>query len=294
MFKRNFAKLWGGENRLKKLYGVIGDPVAHSMSPHMLNDLFEFYSIDATYVAFHVSPENLQDAIKGFRAINLAGLSVTVPHKTAVMPLLDEIDPLAEAIGAVNTIVNDQGRFIGYNTDGSGYLEGLKKEVSSFTDLNMLLLGAGGAAKGIYFTMAQAGLKNIDIANRTISKAKELVENCPFPVQSEVLSLQEAEEQLSKYDLIVQTTSIGLHPDVDSSPISVEKLKPTAIVSDIIYSPLETKLLREAKRKGARIQNGIPMFANQGALQFKMWTGISPDIERMKSVCLKRLGGKTC
>jgi shikimate dehydrogenase len=284
----------GGENRLKKLYGVIGDPVAHSMSPHMHNDLFEFYSIDATYVAFHVSPENLQDAIKGFRAINLAGLSVTVPHKTAVMPLLDEIDPLAEAIGAVNTIVNDQGRFIGYNTDGSGYLEGLKKEVSSFSDLNMLLLGAGGAAKGIYFTMAQAGLKNIDIANRTISKAEELVGNCPFPIQSEVLSLQEAEEQLSKYDLIVQTTSIGLHPDVDSSPISVEKLKPTAIVSDIIYSPLETKLLREAKRKGARIQNGVPMFAYQGALQFEMWTGISPDIERMKSACLKHLGGNIC
>lgn len=279
---------------VKKLYGVIGDPIAHSMSPVMHNDLFELYSIDANYVPFHVKPENLEDAVKGFKAINLSGLSITVPHKTAIMPLLDEIDPLAEAIGAVNTLVNDQGRFIGYNTDGLGYLRGIKKEVPLFTDKNMLLIGAGGAARAIYFTMAQAGLKNIDIANRTLSQAEYLVGNCPFPKNSEVLSLKDAEEQLSKYDFIVQTTSIGMHPDVDSSPISVDNLKPTAFVSDIIYTPLETKLLRDAKQKGARIQNGIPMFAYQGALQFEMWTGIFPDTDRMESVCLKQLGGKTC
>jgi shikimate dehydrogenase len=279
---------------MRKLYGVIGDPVAHSMSPVMHNDTFGRYELDATYVAFHVKPENLQDAVKGFKAINLSGLSITVPHKTAIMPYLDEIDPLAEAIGAVNTIVNDHGRFIGYNTDGLGYLKGIKKEVPSLADKNMLLIGAGGAARGIYFTMAQAGLKNIDIANRTLSQAEFLVENCPFPKNSEVLSLKDAEEQLSKYDLIVQTTSIGMFPEVDSSPISVENLKPTAFVSDIIYTPLETKLLRDVKQKGARIQNGIPMFAFQGALQFEMWTGILPDTDRMESVCLKQLGGKTC
>ncbi len=251
---------------MRKLYGVIGDPVAHSMSPVMHNDTFGRYELDATYVAFYVKPENLQDAVKGFKAINLSGLSITVPHKTAIMPYLDEIDPLAEAIGAVNTIVNDHGRFIGYNTDGLGYLKGINKEVPSLTDKNMLLIGAGGAARGIYFTMAQAGLKNIDIANRTLSQAEFLVENCPFPKNSEVLSLKDAEERLSKYDLIIQTTSIGMFPDVDSSPISVENLKPTAFVSDIIYTPLETKLLRDVKQKGARIQNGIPMFAFQGAL----------------------------
>jgi len=284
----------GGEFYMKKLYGVIGDPVAHSLSPLMHNDLYDLYSIDATYVSFHVKPENLQDAVKGFKAINISGLSITVPHKTAIMPLLDAIDPLAEAIGAVNTIVNDHGRFIGYNTDGMGYLEGIKREVPSFTDKNMLLIGAGGAARAIYFTMAQAGLKNIDIANRTISQAEYLVENCPFPKNSQVLSLKEAEEQLSKYDFIVQTTSIGMHPNVDSSTISVNNLKSTAFVSDIIYSPLETKILKDAKQKGARTQNGIPMFAYQGALQFKMWTGIFPDIDRMQSVCLKQLGGKIC
>jgi shikimate dehydrogenase len=279
---------------MKKLYGVIGDPIAHSMSPAMHNDAFEKYELDATYVPFHVTPENLQDAVKGFKAIHLSGLSITVPHKTAIMPFLDEIDPLAEAIGAVNTMVNEGGRFIGYNTDGLGYLKGIKQVVPSFIDRKMLLIGAGGAARAIYFTMAQAGLKNIDIANRTLSQAEFLVENCPFPKNSEVLSLKDAENQLSKYDIIVQTTSIGMHPNVDSSPISVDHLKPTAFVSDIIYTPLETKLLRDAKQKGARTQNGLPMFTHQGALQFEMWTGIFPDTDRMESVCLKQLGGKTC
>ncbi len=278
---------------MEKLYGVIGDPVGHSLSPVMHNDLYELYSVDATYLAFHITPENLQNAVKGFKVNNLAGLSVTVPHKTTIMPLLDEIDPLAQAIGAVNTIVNENGRLIGYNTDGIGYLEGIKKELSSLTDKKVLLIGAGGAARAIYFTMAQAGMKNIDITNRTISHAEYLVENCPFPSNSQVLSLKEAEEQLSNYDLIVQTTLIGMHPDVEASPISVENIKPTAFVSDIIYSPLETKILREAKQKGARIQNGLPMFVYQGALQFEKWTGIFPDTDRMQSVCLKHLEGES-
>lgn len=278
---------------MEKLYGVIGDPVAHSLSPAMHNDLYEFYSVDATYLAFHVTSEDLQNAVKGFKVNNIAGLSVTVPHKTTIMSYLDDIDPLAEAIGAVNTIVNENGRLVGYNTDGTGFLEGIKKELTSLTDKKMLLIGAGGAARAIYFTMAQAGLKNIDIANRTISQAEYLVENCPFPENSQVLSLKEAEEQLSNYDLIVQTTTIGMHPEVEFSPISMENIKPTAFVSDIIYSPFETKILREAKQKGARIQNGLPMFVNQGALQFEKWTGIFPDTDRMQSVCLKQLGGES-
>ena len=177
---------------MKKLYGVIGDPIAHSMSPAMHNDAFQKYELDANYVPFHVKPENLQDAVKGFKAINLSGLSITVPHKTAIMPFLDEIDPLAEAIGAVNTIVNDDGRFIGYNTDGLGYLKGIKQDVPSFTESKMLLIGAGGAARAIYFTMAQAGLKNIDIANRTLLKLQIFSGNCPYPKNSEVLSLNDA------------------------------------------------------------------------------------------------------
>jgi len=279
---------------LKKIYGVIGDPIAHSMSPIMHNDSFQRYDINAEFFAFHVKKEALQDAVKGFKAIHLAGFNITVPHKTAIMPFLDEIDPLAQAIGAVNTVVNDDGRFIGYNTDGSGFLEALKKEIPSFDNKNMLLIGAGGAARAIYFTMAYAGVQSIDIANRTLDKAEYLVKNCPYPVDSAVLRIEDAEEKLSKYDLIVQTTSIGMHPEINRSPICLDRIKKDAFVSDIIYTPLETKFLQDAKRHGARTQNGIPMFAYQGALAFEKWTGILPDTERMQSIVLKHLGGKSC
>lgn len=279
---------------MKKIYGVIGDPIAHSMSPVMQNDCFQRYDINAEYLAFHVRKESLHDAVKGFKAIQLSGFNVTIPHKTTIMPFLDEIDHLAQAIGAVNTVVNDDGRFIGYNTDGSGFLEALKKEMPSFIDKNMLLIGAGGAARAIYYTMAHAGVQSIDIANRTPEKAEYLVQNCPYPVDSTVLSIQGAEEKIAKYDLIVQTTSIGMHPNEDRSPICLDGIKKDVFVSDIIYTPLETKLLQDAKQKGARTQNGVPMFAYQGALAFEKWTGVLPDTERMQSIVLKQLGGKSC
>ncbi|WP_071395840.1 shikimate dehydrogenase [Bacillus tuaregi] len=279
---------------MKKIYGVIGDPIAHSMSPIMHNDSFKRYSINADYLAFHVKQEALHDAVKGFKAIQLAGFNVTVPHKTTIMAYLDEIDPLAQAIGAVNTVVNDEGRFIGYNTDGSGFLEGLKKEIPTLKNQKMLLIGAGGAARAIYYTMAHAGVQTIDIANRTAEKAEYLVQNCPYPVDSAVLSIENAERKLAEYDLIVQTTSIGMHPDTERTPICLDGIKKDAFVSDIIYTPLETKFLREAKQNGARTQNGISMFVYQGALAFEKWTGILPDTDSMESIVLKQLGGKTC
>lgn len=279
---------------VKKLYGVIGDPIAHSMSPLMHNDLFQRYEIDASMFPFHIKRENLEDAVKGFKAINLAGFNITVPHKTVIMPFLDVIDPLAEAIGAVNTVVNENGRFIGYNTDGTGYIKGILEEIDSLEGKKMLLIGAGGAARAIYYTLASMGVEHLDITNRTLHAAEILIEHCPYPTHSEALELAEAEKQMSKYDLIVQTTSIGMEPNVDEAPICLEGIKKDIFVGDIIYTPLETKLLRNAKRNGARTQNGIPMFVYQGALAFEKWTGIFPDTERMQSVVLQQLGGKTC
>jgi shikimate dehydrogenase len=279
---------------MKKLYGVIGDPIAHSMSPLMHNDLFQRYEMDASMFPFHIKKENLQDAVKGFKAINLAGFNITVPHKTAIMPFLDEIDPLAEAIGAVNTVVNEEGRFIGYNTDGTGYIKGILEEIDSLEGKKMLLIGAGGAARAVYYTLASMGVEHLDITNRTLHAAEILIEHCPYPTHSEALELAEAEKQMSKYDLIVQTTSIGMEPHVDEAPICLDGIKKDIFVGDIIYTPLETKLLRNAKRNGARTQNGIPMFVYQGALAFEKWTGIFPDTKRMQSVVLQQLGGKTC
>ncbi|MGN7177358.1 shikimate dehydrogenase [Cytobacillus sp. SAFR-174] len=279
---------------MKKLFGVIGDPISHSMSPAMHNELFKIYNIDAHYQPFHVSRGNLNDAIKGFRAIGIAGFNVTVPHKEAIIPLLDELDPLAEAIGAVNTVVNQEGKLIGCNTDGSGFVKGLLNQNQSINDKKVLIVGAGGAARAIYFTIAKEAPALLDICNRTPERAGQILNDCPFEVPARVLNRQKAEESLETYDLIVQTTSIGMHPEIGQSPLSVHNLKPGAFVSDIIYNPLQTRLLKEAAVKGAGVQNGIDMFVYQGALAFEMWTGIGPDIERMRQKVLNQLGGLLC
>jgi len=279
---------------MKKLYGVMGDPISHSMSPVMMNDLFDLYEMDAAYVPFHVTSDGLETAVKGLRAIGVAGFNVTVPHKTDIMPFLDEIDPLAKAIGAVNTVKNQEGKLIGYNTDGRGYVRGLKEEIPSLSGQTVLMIGAGGAARGIYFSMAEAGVKKIDICNRTPSKATELMKTCPFPVETEVFPIEKAEERLGQYDLLIQTTLIGMAPNIEEAPLSLRGIKPASFASDIIYNPLETKFLKEASSAGARTKNGIEMFVYQGALAFEIWTGLFPDTERMKENVLKQLGGYSC
>jgi shikimate dehydrogenase len=274
------------------LYGVIGDPVAHSMSPDMQNAAFDDAGLKAVYGRFRVSPAGLPDAVKGIRALGLKGINVTVPHKTTVMPFLDELDPLAASIGAVNTIVNQEGKLIGYNTDGEGFVEGLKKVIKGdLAGKEVLIIGAGGAAKAIYYTLASLGLKRIDLANRTERKALDLMEACPIAVESHYCTLQEAEENLSRYDVVIQTTSIGMFPDIGASPLKAGRVKAGAVFSDIIYNPLQTTFLREAQNNGAVIQNGLEMFVYQGALAFEKWTGITPNTDLMKKVVIKQLGG---
>lgn len=276
---------------MKKLFGVMGDPIAHSMSPVMHNDLFNYYGIDAAYVPFHVSKGSLEAAVKGLKAIRVAGFNVTVPYKTEIMAFLDEIDPLAKAIGAVNTVVNKDGKLVGYNTDGRGFVRGLKEQLQTLTDKAVLMIGAGGAAKAIYFSLAEAGIKKLDIYNRTPAKATELKKSCPFPVKTEVFDKGMAEKRLADYDILIQTTMIGMAPHIEEAPLSLNRVKPGSFASDIIYNPLETKFLREASSAGANIQNGIEMFVYQGALAFEIWTGVFPDTERMKENVLKQLGG---
>ncbi|WP_174730081.1 shikimate dehydrogenase [Mesobacillus harenae] len=279
---------------MKKLYGVIGDPIKHSMSPEMHNQLFQLYRIDAAYVPLEVKETNLADAIRGFRAIGAAGFNVTIPHKTEIIKFLDRIDPLAEAIGAVNTVVNENGKLAGYNTDGLGFVKGVGTQVSDLKKKRALIIGAGGAARAIYFSMAEAGITQIDICNRTSGRAEILVKECPISVETNIVDFSEAEKELQRYDLVIQTTSIGMSPNIDHKPFSARNVSETAFVSDIIYNPLETSFLREAKEKGASVQNGINMFVCQGALAFEKWTGIFPDTEIMKETVQKRLGGPTC
>lgn len=280
---------------MKKIYGVMGDPIAHSMSPDIHNDAFEKENIEAVYHHFHVTKEGLNDAVKGMKALGIEGFNITIPHKTSIIPFLDEVDELALAIGAVNTVVNKNGRFIGYNTDGNGFFKSLCDEISSdIKAKKTLVIGAGGAARAIYFTLVKEGVKQVDIANRTKERAAQLVSDCPYDKVSKALSIIEAEESLSQYDLIIQTTSSGMSPEVDHSPLKVDQLKTGAIVSDIIYNPLQTKLLREAGEKGAETQNGLGMFINQAALAFEIWTGVMPNTARMTDIVLNKLGGNTC
>ncbi|KOP83521.1 shikimate dehydrogenase [Bacillus sp. FJAT-21945] len=276
---------------MKKLFAVIGDPIAHSMSPAMHNDLFQAYGIDAHYQPLHVKRDNLKEAVIGLKAIGIAGFNITIPHKETIIPFLDKLDPLAEAIGAVNTVVNEAGKFVGYNTDGSGYLQGLLTLLPEITEKNILIIGAGGAARALYFTLAQAGVNRLDICNRTTQKAEALINDCLFHVSSAAIGREEAEKNLADYQLLIQTTPIGMAPNIESLPLSLHNLKTDSLVSDIIYNPLETKILREAKNKGAKIQNGLDMFVYQGALAFEKWTGIFPNIERMKNIVLNQLGG---
>jgi shikimate dehydrogenase len=278
---------------MKKLYGVIGNPIEHSMSPLMHNDAFMDKGISAYYHPFKILPESLSTALKGMKALGISGFNVTIPYKTAVIPFLDRLHPLAEAIGAVNTVVLEEEQWVGYNSDGPGFVRSIKEEwKSEWQNEKALIIGAGGAAKGIYYSLASEGMPRIDICNRTRERAALMKASCPFSCVSNILDIEQAEKQLSEYSLVIQTTSIGMEPLVDESPLSLTQLNKDAFVADIIYNPFETKLLREAREKGAAVQNGIGMFIYQGAIAFEKWTGVTPDMERMRNLVTAHLGGK--
>ncbi|WP_433743270.1 shikimate dehydrogenase [Falsibacillus pallidus] len=277
---------------MEKLFGVIGDPIGHSLSPAMHNAVFASLNMKAHYHPFHIKKESLGKSVAGMKELGVAGFNVTVPHKTSIIEFLDEVDPLAEAIGAVNTVVNENGRLKGCNTDGLGFIEALKTEwKQELGNENVLIIGAGGAAKAIYYTLASLGIKHITIANRNIENGKALISRCPFEVKSNVLNLEDASLILNEFTLVIQTTPIGMSPFIEHMPLDISNLRSGTFVSDIIYNPFETRFLAEAKSKGALTQNGLGMFINQGAVAFKLWTGVQPDTKLMKKVVLDLLGG---
>ncbi len=265
------------------MYGVFGDPIRHSRSPLMLNRAFEEAGLNAAYAAFHIRPEQLKDAIKGIRALGFRGVNVTIPHKVEVMNVLDEIDDGARVIGAVNTIVNDNGKLIGYNTDGIGYVRSLKEETGiELAGKKVLLLGAGGAARGVAYALAKDGAAHLYIANRTKARAAELAAAIGVFAASTGIGLDEAGEIASEVDLIVNTTSAGMHPNIDELPIDTSIIKPHHVASDLIYNPRITRFLRESQAAGASIHGGLGMFIYQGAYAFEYWTGTPAPVEAMR------------
>lgn len=269
------------------VYGVFGDPVRHSRSPIMLNRAFAATGINAVYTAFHVRPGALGDAVRGVRALGIRGMNVTIPHKVEVMRYLDDIDESARMIGAVNTVVNRDGAMVGYNTDGIGYARSLKEETGiQLQGARILLLGAGGAARGVGHALAQEGPDRLLIANRTEEKASALAKEIGSAA-ADSIAWERIDHIIGNVDLIINTTPIGMHPAVEALPIDPSGIAPGTVVSDLIYNPLKTKLLREAEQAGAVAHGGLGMFVYQGAYAFEYWTGTAAPVEAMREAVLE-------
>ncbi|AEH45776.1 shikimate 5-dehydrogenase [Thermodesulfatator indicus DSM 15286] len=263
-------------------YGIIGWPVAHSLSPAMHNAAFKSLGIRAVYGLLPLAPENLAEGIKGIRALNIKGVSVTVPHKETVMPLLDEIDPVASEIGAVNTIVNKDGRLLGFNTDWIGVKKALEEKIA-ISGQKAVVVGAGGAAKAVVYALIKEGA-SVAIYNRTFEKAKRLAQTLGG------VALPWEELASASGDILIQTTSVGLKED--KSPVPKEVLSRFKLVMDIVYQPLKTRLLREAEEAGCETIDGLSMLVYQGIEQFYLWFGARPQASLMREAAEKELLGE--
>ncbi len=278
-------------NGKTRVCAIIGDPVEHSLSPVMHNAAFKELGLNLVYVAFTVTSTELKDAVVGAKSLGLRGLNVTMPHKNAVMSHLDAVDSTAKSIGAVNTVLNNQGKLIGYNTDGSGAMIALQENGVDLEEKKLVLLGAGGAAKAIAYQAAQ-DVEELVILNRTPEKAKKLAEalkSFGAKVKGGTLSSEVLKQELPTTDILVNATSVGMHPDVDSSPVPSDLLHSNLSVMDIIYNPLETRLLKDAKSAGAKVGSGIEMLLYQGAVAFEIWTNCPAPVEVMREAALNEL-----
>ncbi|MCK5311653.1 MAG: shikimate dehydrogenase [Desulfobacteraceae bacterium] len=260
------------------LFCIFGNPVAHSKSPVMHNALFNENKINAVYLAFDI--DNIKTGINAVRELNIKGVSITIPFKEKVLEYLDYIDEQANAIGAVNTIVNKNGKLKGYNTDWLGGIEPIKEY--GIKEKKIGLIGAGGAAHAIAY-----GIKKNKGRLTIINRNEKTGEHLASIFSSNYLKIDEIKNE--SFDIIINTTPLGMTPDINNSPLKKELLNKHMIVMDIVYNPLETKLIKDAKKIGCKTIDGLSMFLYQGAHQFKLWTGITPSIELMRKIVIKEL-----
>lgn len=284
----------GGKTRV---LGIFGDPVSHSLSPLMQNHALEVAGIDAVYLPFHVAPQQLGQAVAAVRALDLLGVNVTVPHKEAVCAHLDEIDPMARQIGAVNTIVHRQGRLCGYNTDGLGFLRSLQEDLGLRPQgLRILLLGAGGACRAALVTLCQAGAARVTVANRTPARAERLAQEfgqvfggttiAKSSLESEALGLA-----LAGVDLVVNTSAAGLQGEAFPG-FPWDAVPAQAAFYDMVYGPNLTPWLREAQLRNHPVAGGLGMLAGQGEEAFYLWTGKRPPFGAMRARLLAAIENK--
>jgi len=278
-----------------KIIGVIGDPVEHSRSPQMHNAVIQELGLDYIYVPFHVVADRIIHAVEGFKALEVVGINITLPHKKSVLPLMDRISKEAELIGAVNTMVFEDGKVEGHNTDARGFINSLYEEgVNSVKGMNVLILGAGGAAQAIVAGLAIEKVANITIANRTVGKAINLADEMSsktgIRVKGISLNDNRLSECVSECELLVSTVTSGMDTSIEPV-INPDWLNKDCIVCDIIYTPPETNLLKAAKNRGLKTVGGMGMLVHQGAISFELWTGIKPPVETMRKALIRALFG---
>lgn len=277
-----------------KVCGLIGDPVEHSLSPSIQNAAFDHLGLDYVYAVFPVTRNNLKKAIEGMRSLGLHGLNVTMPHKTDVTRYLDELDETAKSVGSVNTILNSNGSLIGYTTDGIGALRALRYGGADPSGKKIVLLGAGGASRSVSFALIREAKESV-ILNRTSEKAERLVHDITTllggsaKVTAGRLTNENVEKALIDADILINATPVGMHPKEQETPVDRKLLRPGLVVFDLVYEPLETRLLREAAQIGAKTVNGLSMLVHQGAASFEIWTGVKAPIEVMMRAATREL-----
>ena len=278
-------------NSHTKLYGVLGYPVKHSLSPAFHNAAFLHCQINAAYLAFEINPDNLEQAVLGIRSLGVDGCNVTVPHKTAILPFLDELTPAVKAIGASNTIYWNGKNLVGHNTDGIGFMRSLEELHCKSDRKKILIIGAGGAARAIIYALAESGVAQLDIMNRTYQKAFELAQEFSVLFPSQKIESKTI-EQLRKhsFDLVVNTTTVGM--DHVSSPVDLLQFGNVGALADIIYTPKVTPFMQQAKDLKIPTINGLGMLLYQGVEAFEIWTGHKAPIDVMKHALLQKFDSK--
>ena len=277
---------------MTSIYGIIGDPVIHSLSPLMHNAAFKAMGLNCIYIPFKVKNTELNAAIEGIRALNIHGLNVTMPHKLTIIPLIDRLDPLAKRIGAVNTVINDEGTLTGYNTDAAGFIKALLDSGIDPQGKKVVVFGAGGVSRAICFALAEKGCV-ISIVNRTIERARKLANQVsiisPHKVKSFGIFRENQCAALDEADIVVNATNVGMGETIGNSVVTAGLLSSSMIVFDTIYHPIETQLLRDAKKIGAQIIGGLDMLLWQGTIAFEKWTGLDAPFELMKNELTREL-----
>lgn len=269
-----------------KLLGLLGYPLGHSLSPIMHNTAFESLDLDKIYIPIEVLPENLETVVRGMAKMNFEGFNVTIPHKIEIMKYLDEIDEYAKCIGAVNTVVVHEGTLKGYNTDGMGFLKSFEESTGTkIHGKNVFILGSGGASRAISMTLALKKANKIYICNRTYERAVSLAEDINKQTGAESVAVKHEYDDMKKAiadcHVLINTTSVGMSPHIDSSPLDRELLTPSLTVCDAVYNPRKTRLLKDAEEMGCTTVEGLKMLVNQGAEAFEIWTGIKAPAELM-------------